>query len=166
MNTRTSQKILFTNITFLSSIFIALLLISCGPRFRGISILSTQPLDNTIHSCYPSIQTIYQSDDELYFVSMWSSSRESKNHEIKWEVYNLAEECIYTTEQQYVTMPRSRGISNYKHILLDNNLKAKLQSGTCTVKLYFDDKLMKHQDVKYVNESIINDNPNGAVILP
>jgi hypothetical protein len=151
-------------IAILTSIFVSMSLVSCGPRLKGINVLTTPPLDNTIHSCYPSIKTIYQSDDEIILVSMWSSTGESKNHRIRWEIYNQADERIYTAKEQYVTIRRY--MSNYQHILLDNDLKAKLQLGTCTVKLYFDDKLVKYQDIKYINESLINANLNGAVILP
>jgi len=164
MNRRPSQKLAFPMIAILTSIFVSMSLVSCGPRLKGINVLTTPPLDNTIHSCYPSIKTIYQSDDEIILVSMWSSTGESKNHRIRWEIYNLADERIYTTKEQYVTIRRHMSI--YQHILLDNDLKAKLQLGTCTVKLYFDDKLVKYQDIKYINESLINANLNGAVILP
>jgi hypothetical protein len=151
-------------ITFVTSIFVALSLISCGPRLKSTKILSTPPYDNTLHSCYPTIKEIYQSDNELVFVSSWSSSGKLEDHRIRWEIYNLAGERIHTSRETTVTI-RNR-MSYFHTITLNDNVKENLQSGTCTVKLLLDDKVIKYQDVKYINESLINDNLNGAVILP
>jgi hypothetical protein len=73
-------------------------------------------------------------------------------------------ERIHTSQVKTVTIENR--MSYFHTILLNDNIKEKLQIGTCTVKLLLDDKVIKYQDVKYINESLVNDNINGAVILP
>lgn len=164
MNRRPRQKLTFTMMIFLMSVSVLMSSVSCGPRLQGIKVLSTPPYDQTLHSAYPTIKKIYQSDDELFFVSTWQVGGKPEDHRIRWEICTLEGESIYTSSEEHVTIRRR--MSYYQPIQLDKNVKKRLQSGMCTVKLYFDDELKKSQDVEYISKSIINPNLNGAVLLP
>ena len=139
-------------------------LVSCGPQLKCIRVLPAKPVSYTSPLCYPTIEEIYQSDHEIWLVSSWGSSAKSSDHRLRWEICTLDGEPIHTIPDYHETI-YSNMFNSYR-IKLDTTLKENLQSGMYTVKLYLDDKLIRSQDVKYINKSIINPNLNGAVILP
>lgn len=164
MNKRIRRKLALSRITILTSIFVSMFLVSCAPQLKCIKILPAKPVSYTSPSCYPTIEEIYQSDDEIYLVSSWGKRAKSSDHWLQWIISTLKGEPIHITPERYVTIHPNMFRS--ERIKLKANLREKLQFGTYTVNLYLDDKLLKSQDVKYINKSIINPNLNGAVILP
>jgi hypothetical protein len=164
MNERIHQKLSLSRITILTSVLVLMFLVSCGPQLKSIRILSAKPVSHTSPASYPTIEEIYQSDDEIFLVSSWGRTQTSKKHLLQWKLYNPGGERLYLTTDRYLIIRRNSFYWN--RISLSQKQKNKLDSGMYTVELYLDDKLLKSQDVKYINKSIINPNLNGAVILP
>jgi len=133
-------------------------------RPRNIKILAGRPMAHTPINSYPDIQTLYESDSEIFFVSYWENCSRSENHELKWELYNKNGVKVYNTIQRDVKiLPH---IFYPTKIYLDKSIKDSLIPGMYTVKLYLDGELVRTKSGEYVPKSILNKNVNGAVILP
>ncbi|MCK5601987.1 hypothetical protein KAR91_08965, partial [Candidatus Pacearchaeota archaeon] len=101
---------------------------------------------------------------EIFVVSSWGKFPKSENHKLKWDIVNKEGKNVYTNSNENVTIHPYMYIS--QPIRIDRITKDDIQAGMYTVNFYFDDKLVKSQNVQYVPESIINKNIQGAVILP
>ena len=164
MNERIHQKLSLSKITILTSILVLMFLVSCGPQLKCIRILPAKPVAQTASEAYPTIEQIYQSDDEIYLVSTWGKRAKSSDHKLQWMISTLKGEPIHKTPERYVTIHPN--MFRWERIKLEANLREKLQLGTYTVSLYLDDKLIKSQNVDYINRSIINPTIDTAVVLP
>lgn len=164
MNERIHQKLSLSRITILTSILVSMSLVSCAPQLRCIRILPAKPVGHTSPLCYPTIEEIYQSDDEIYLVSSWGKRAKSSDHKLQWKISTLKGEPIHNTPERYRTIHPN--MFRWEQIKLDANLREKLQFGTYTVNLYLDDKLIKSQNIDYINRSIINHTIDTAVVLP
>lgn len=165
MNERISQKLPLSRITILTLICISMSLVSCGPQLRSIRILPAKPVEYTSPSCYPAIEEIYQSDDQIFLVSTWGRAPSSnKKHLLQWKLYNPKGESMYLTTDRYVVIKPNTFYTD--RISLSQKTKDEFKSGMYTIELYLDDKLFGSQKVDYINKSIINVNIDGAVVLP
>jgi len=133
-------------------------------RPQYIKILGGRPMGNTSIRSYPDIQTLYESDEEIFFISTWGDCSKSENHELRWELYNKNGVKVYDTIQRGVKISPYMFYST--KISLDKSIKDSLIPGMYTVKLYLDGDLVKTKSGEYVPKSIINKNVNSAVILP
>jgi hypothetical protein len=112
---------------------------------------------------YPDIETLYKSDNEIYFISYWENASGSENHELKWKLYNKNGVKVYNTIQRDVKIRPYMFYST--KIPLNKSIKDSLIPGMYTVKLYLDGDLIKTKSGEYVPKSILNKNVNSAVIL-
>jgi hypothetical protein len=138
-------------------------------RAPSIKILAGSPMDNSFITSYPEMKTLYESDNEFFLIYYWDKysmekSRRSKNHELKWELYNKNDVEIYNTIDKDVKIRPHTFHSN--KIDFDKGIKDSLIPGMYTVKLYLDGDLVKTKSGEYVPKSIINKNVNSALILP
>ncbi|MBW2570172.1 MAG: hypothetical protein JRE47_12615 [Deltaproteobacteria bacterium] len=149
-------------------ILLALLLLSlasCGPQLKSVRVLPIKPISHTPIECYPTIENVYQSDDEIFLVSSWHESTPTGSHLIKWRIYNDKGESVAETEESYVTLRPL--IFLFNRISLSEAFKEKTPFGNYySVHLYVDDKLMASQRVGFLNESIVNPHLQSAVVLP
>ena len=107
MNKRIRQNLALTRVTILTLILVLMFLVSCGPQLRSIRILSAKPVSHTSPACYPTIEEIYQSDDEIYLVSSWGRIQTSKKHLVQWKLYNPGGERLYLTTDRYLIIRRN-----------------------------------------------------------
>jgi hypothetical protein len=157
-------RLMFSKKIILTLILVSFFLVSCGPQLQSIRILPDRPADHTIHSSYPNIKKVYQSDKEVILVSSWRSSGSSEGNRIRWEIWTPKGELAYSTTDKKINIRRN--LSFYQTIRLDENVEEKYPPGVYTIKLYLDNQLIKSQAVEYFDKSIINTSLNGAVILP
>ncbi len=152
-------------IYFFGIVTLILSICSCAlNRPQNIKILAGRPMDSTFVTSYPDIQTLYESDKEIFFISYWENVSRSENHELKWELYNKNGVKVYDTIQRDVKIRSNMFYPT--QISLDKSIKDSLIPGMYTVKLYLDGDLVKTKSGEYVSKSILNKNVKSAVILP
>jgi len=128
-----------------------------------VSILASRPMENSWKSCYPTIETIYESDLKITLVVYWGQIAKSENIILKWAISDDKDNVIFKSEKY---LPIKPNIIWYLPVNLDRGVKAKLVPGMYKVNLYIDGQLVAHQNVQYVAKSIRNKNVQQAVILP
>lgn len=152
-------------IYFFGIVTLILSLFSCAlNRPQAIKILAGNPMDGTSLTSYPDMKTLYESDNEIFFISYWKNCSRSENHELKWELYDKNGDEVYNTVQKDVEIRPHTFYS--KKIDFDKSMKDSLIPGMYTVKLYLDGDLVKTKSGEYVPKSILNKNVKSAVILP
>jgi hypothetical protein len=137
---------------------------SCTVNQVDLGVLSKSPMKGTWISCYPTIETIYESDDEITVLASWGNIPESEGHTLKWEFCRndgtvILQKSINNANLEPYTYYRNK-------FRIDTVTKDTLDQGTYQVNFHIDEKLVSKQDIQYVEKSIRNLSIKNTVILP
>lgn len=129
-----------------------------------ISILPAAPLPQTGVSSYPSLETIFKSDEEIVLIAVWGKAKTSDNHTLKWEIINSKGDTIYSHFRKDFTIREDLYIG--QTVRLENYIKEKLTEGELTVNFYLDNVLTASKKTTYSADNILNKTGRKIVILP
>ena len=134
---------------------------SCSYKPKSLKVLSSRPVRGTSSSTYPTIEKIYESDNEVTFVCTWGRSVKTGSCELRWDIYNQSNERIYTKTYSDARLKPSM---YYYHTLSVDRIG--LKPGRYTISVSVDDDLAISQNFEFIPMRITNRNITGAVILP
>jgi len=161
------QKYSLSNSTLIV-VFLFLSFFSCGCVYsdkpKAFSILPALPHPQTGVFSYPSIETLFASDQEMVLITAWGKAKESGNHTLKWEVINSAGDIVYSHTRNNYTI-RDHYYTNH-NIPMDSAIKEKLIPGELSVNFYLDDVLSATQKTNYSSKDILKKSGRKVVILP
>ena len=120
-------------------------------------------MGRTITSSYVTIESVYESDDQIVFFVCWGAVPASDNHTLKLELASNGNILYSKTVENVSIHPRS---FIHETIPLEE-IRGRVQNqAQIKANLYIDEKLNVSQHLRYRKENIINDRINQAVILP
>lgn len=151
-------------VVFMILIPISLSFYGCSIKPKAIKIIASEPVKGTVPLCYPSIEKVYASDDEIVLVSSWGESVNPGNYTLRWEIFDNKDNRIY--KSKLVNQKIKAHWTSWYKIPLDSSTKERLKSGNYIIKLFIDDQLVQSKSVQYIAKSILNKNIRGVVILP
>jgi len=131
---------------------------------KTISILPAAPLSQTGVSSYPSLETVFNSDNEIVLLAVWDNAKTSGNHTLKWEMVNGSGDIIFFRERTNFTIREDLFIT--QTVTLENEVKKKLTQGELTVNFYLDNVLTASKKTQYSPEKIVNKSGRKIVIHP
>ena len=134
---------------------------SCTTKPHMLLILAEKPMSQTFVPAYPSIETVYETDDEIKIVTYWARVGESMNHTFQWEILDESGVAVFKDSDH--NMPIRTHIFYTKTINLS---RASLSSGSYTVRFYQDGKLCMTRMVTYSPQDALNQNVRKVVVLP
>lgn len=150
--------------SLISWILLVPLIANCSLKPEVIKVMALDPMSHTCISCYPNIDAIYESDDEIVLISSWDGTVKNQKLATKWEIRDERGKVVWASEIQKVTI-RPNVYFTFP-LNLDTELKNKLTSGNNSLNIYIEGKLADSQILRYVPQNIQNKKINGAVILP
>ena len=138
--------------------------ISSGFRPKELSILPSAPLSNTDISSYLSIETLFESDQEIVLVVIWDRISKAEKHTLKWEIVNCKGNVIFSSvEKEVIIRPQS---CRFITVPLKGDIENGLIPGELTVNFHIDEDLTASKRTTYTSKKIACKKARCAVILP
>lgn len=118
-------------------------------------------MSNTFITAYPSIETVYRTDDHLEIVVYWEQVQASESHALKWEIVDDQGRVLFTDQVS--------GISIRKHMYYSKPMelgRGGIDPGTYTLRLHQDGELCLTRPLSFSAREVRNRAVAKAVILP
>jgi hypothetical protein len=112
-------------------------------------------------TAYPSIETVYKTDDKVEVVTHWGKVGESMNHTFQWRVLDESGKVVAKDTDHNIP------IRTYMWYSKPFNLnQANISAGKYTVRFYQDGELSMTREVIYSPQRVLNQNTKKVVVLP
>ncbi|MCF8062671.1 MAG: hypothetical protein K9M82_09160 [Deltaproteobacteria bacterium] len=149
---------------FLLSGALALLFLvplACTTKPHSVLVLAERPMSNTFVTAYPSIETVYRTDDRLEIVVYWAQVQASEDHTLKWEIVDDQGRVLFT--EQVSGIPIRTHMYYSKPVELG---RGGIDPGTYTLRLHQDGELCLTRPLSFSAREVQNRTVAKAVILP
>jgi len=121
-----------------SLVLVFLLPLGCSTKPHSVLVLAERPMSNTFIAAYPSIETVYETDDHLEIVVYWARVQTSKEHTLKWEIVDDQGRVLFP--EKVSDIPIRTHMYYSKPVDLEPERRG-IAPGTYTLRLYQDGEL-------------------------